>query len=77
MSEENVNLNGSVDDEQEAITRVVAAFKNAMAVRDRELAGLDDDGKYRLNFTIDNRFLKPKAKTQRAAKVEGTRTGKR
>lgn len=79
--DEGISQNGSVgddtDDEQERITRVVVAFNHAIAVRNTELAALDDDGKYRLNFTIDNRFLKPKTKTPRAGKVEGARPGKR
>lgn len=76
--EENVGMNGSVDTESEATARVVAAFKSAFAVRDEALKELDEGGQFRLNFTIDNRFLsKPKQPREPKAAKEGARTTRR
>lgn len=80
MSEENVETNGNVDtdNESEAIARVVAAFKSAFAVRDEALKGLDDGGQFRLNFTVDHRFLnKPKVAREPKPAKEGARTARR
>jgi hypothetical protein len=78
MSEDNAATNGSVDTESEATARVVAAFKNAIAVRDEALKGLDEGGQFRLNFTVDHRFLnKPKQAREPKPAKEGTRTTRR